>query len=567
MTDLDARDIPYYWSTTFFRQLLKKGVRHVVISPGSRSTPLTMAAAAHPNLEKHVILDERSAAFTALGIGKATGYPAVLICTSGTAAANYYPAVIEARQSGVPMILATADRPPHLRATGANQAIDQLKLFGSYPVFFHEAGEPRLDKEDLDRLVLLARQAVGMAQQKRGPVHINFPFRKPLEPRPSFVAKIRGENSSEPLTDQEERYSKSSFTLPETVRRAMSSADRPLIVVGPAAPGDHLESVAHLAEQLRAPVLSESTIASPNTVGGFASFLRNEQLVHQLEPDLILRFGFQPTAKSIEQALQSWRPSHHIHFASTADWQDATCTQSTHLPWLGQPLALPDRLKGAPSSWLKTWKRQERLFRSHYQKVMSRPSVLTDGHLYQHLITQCPEDLFIAVSNSFPARDIQLTGYDITRYPLYLNRGASGIDGVSSTALGISIGLRKPGMLLTGDLAFLHDTNALLNHNRAGADLAVVIANNSGGSIFRMLPIEQHDAYFDTYFETPQAASIRQLANAYSIPYHRVSSVDELRQFDLEQWQQEQPGLSVVECLTDAEASMKLRRQLWDFQP
>src|SRR5699024_735955 len=145
------------------------GLRHAIISPGSRSTPLTMAAAAHPGLCKHVILDERSAAFTALGIGKATGQPAVLICTSGTAAANYLPAVIEARQSGVPMILATADRPPHLRATGANQAIDQLKLFGDYPVFFHEVGEPKLDEKDLDRLKMLARQATSMTRRKRGP--------------------------------------------------------------------------------------------------------------------------------------------------------------------------------------------------------------------------------------------------------------------------------------------------------------------------------------------------------------------------------------------------------------
>src|SRR5690625_154803 len=183
MTDLAAQNIPFYWSAHFLRNLLKNGMRHVVISPGSRSTPLTMAAAAQPHVQKQVILDERAAAFTALGIGKATGSPAMLICTSGTAAANYLPAVIEARKSGVPLILATADRPPHLRSTGANQAIDQLKLFGDYPVMFHEAGEPRLGKEDLNRLAMLARQASGAARDRRGPVHINFPFRKPLEPR------------------------------------------------------------------------------------------------------------------------------------------------------------------------------------------------------------------------------------------------------------------------------------------------------------------------------------------------------------------------------------------------
>ncbi|NIV13412.1 MAG: 2-succinyl-5-enolpyruvyl-6-hydroxy-3-cyclohexene-1-carboxylic-acid synthase, partial [Aliifodinibius sp.] len=182
MTNQHQGNTALQWTNTFFRALYKYGIEHVVVSPGSRSTPLTLAVASNPHIQKHVILDERSAAFTALGIGKATNIPAVLVCTSGTALANYYPAVIEARQSGVPMVLATADRPPHLRATGANQAIDQLNMFGDYPVFFHEVGEPKPNKKDLKRLTILAQQSVSISREKRGPVHLNFPFRKPLEP-------------------------------------------------------------------------------------------------------------------------------------------------------------------------------------------------------------------------------------------------------------------------------------------------------------------------------------------------------------------------------------------------
>ena len=180
MIDLAPQNRAFYWSVLLFRQLFRKGVTRVVISPGSRSTPLTLAAATHPGLSTQVILDERSAGFTALGIGKAAGTPAVLISTSGTAVANYYPAVIEARLSGVPLILATADRPPNLRNTGANQAIDQLKIFGDYPLFFHEAGEPAFGKTDLARLEMLADQAVDISVLQKGPVHLNFPFRKPL---------------------------------------------------------------------------------------------------------------------------------------------------------------------------------------------------------------------------------------------------------------------------------------------------------------------------------------------------------------------------------------------------
>jgi 2-succinyl-5-enolpyruvyl-6-hydroxy-3-cyclohexene-1-carboxylate synthase len=186
------QDRAFFWATTFLRELHACGVSQLVISPGSRSTPLTIAAYAHPGLKTHVVLDERSAAFMALGMGKSQGKPAGLVCTSGTAAANYYPAIIEARHSGVPLLVLTADRPPHLRNIGASQAIDQVKLFGDYPVFFHEAGEPVLEQQDVNRLKSVAAQSVSASLNRKGPVHINFPFRKPLEPDPGFVERLRG---------------------------------------------------------------------------------------------------------------------------------------------------------------------------------------------------------------------------------------------------------------------------------------------------------------------------------------------------------------------------------------
>lgn len=568
MTDLTPQNIPFYWATLFFRKLVANKVHHVVISPGSRSTPLTMAAAANPHLQKQVILDERTAAFTALGMGKATGRPAVLVCTSGTATANYFPAVIEARQSGVPVILATADRPPHLRSTGANQAIDQLKLFGSYPVFFHEVGEPRLADEDLSRLAMLAQQAVGTAQQKRGPVHLNFPFRKPLEPEPSFVKETADKNSKEHPPDHKRFQHKNFFPLPEGTQQPIFSAQRPLIIVGPTAPVDDTGSITKLAEQLRCPVLSESTFSEKYGISGFAVFLRNREVLNQLEPDLILRFGFQPTAKSLEKALKAWQPDHHFHFASTTDWQDATYSESHPLPWLGQPLIFDDLPGSVEESWLSKWEKQEQLVEKHRQRSIKPAESLTDGHIYHHLLPQCSDNHFIAVSNSFPARDIQLFGGKaIAGHSLFLNRGASGIDGVTSTAMGISLGLQKPGILFTGDLAFLHDTNALLNRKMITQNLTVVVINNSGGSIFRMLPIEQHDEYFKDYFETPQSADIRQLVTSFGIAFRRLETLAEIQQFDLRQWQTQHEGLSVVECQTDADSSMELRKSCWDYSP
>lgn len=562
MTDSHSGNTAFKWTTTFFNTLQDYGVKHVVISPGSRSTPLTLAAASNGHLNKHVILDERSAAFTALGIGKATNVPAVLVCTSGTALANYYPAVIEARQSGVPMILATADRPPHLRATGANQAIDQLKMFGDYPVFFHEVGEPRGKDEDLNRLKILGQQAVTISQEKRGPVHLNFPFRKPLEPESDVLEGIKNESSEAPVGQPQNL---TSLELSNSLQTEITSAQKPLIIVGPLAPKDDVESIAQLSDQIGAPILSESAIDHENCVSGFAGFLRNDKWQSKLAPNLILRFGFQPTSKSIEWGLKNWSPNSHYHFASTHEWQDATYSAAEHIPWMGQAIHIEATTSKEKNSWLEQWKSAELEFVSCRSVSIEQEQSLTDGNIYDYFSPQIPDDHFIAISNSFPARDIHLFGRQSPSIALYQNRGVSGIDGVTSTAIGLSLGLDQPGVLFAGDLAFLHDTNALLNHAKIKHPLTIIVINNSGGSIFRMLPIEQREKYFEPYFETPQSANIEKLVSAYDIPYHKIDSRSKLQEIELLHWVNKHDGLSVIECQTDADASMRLREKLWDF--
>lgn len=564
MTDTHSGNTALQWANTFFRSLLQYGVEHVIISPGSRSTPLTLAAAINDRLQKHVILDERSAAFTALGIGKSTNVPAILICTSGTALANYHPAVIEARQSGIPMILATADRPPNLRATGANQAIDQLKIFGDYPVFFHEVGEPKGEDTDRRRLEILGQQAVTLSREKRGPVHLNFAFRKPLEPEPGYLKQLKKEND-ETAFHKREVEQPSSLELSESIQNKITNSRRPLIIAGPLAPNDEVAAISDLAKKLDCPVLSESAIESENTIRGFDGFLRNKSVRNRLSPDLILRFGFQPTAKSLEMGLCHWDPAHHYHFASTDSWQDATCSGATRIPWRGQAINTVEFEASTGKKWFSKWKKVENNFKKFYDQSLRETGTLTDGAIYHNLTPQITDTHFLTVSNSFPARDIALFGRQASDIPLYINRGASGIDGVNSTALGINLGLEKPGVLFTGDLAFLHDTNALLNHNKIDHPLVIVIVNNSGGSIFRMLPIEHYDQYFERYFETPQSANIATLADSHGIPYQQISSLSELENVDLDRWTTEHSGLSIIECQTDAEASMNLRKKLWDF--
>ncbi|MEL7834900.1 2-succinyl-5-enolpyruvyl-6-hydroxy-3-cyclohexene-1-carboxylic-acid synthase [Fodinibius sp. Rm-B-1B1-1] len=568
MIESHQGNIALRWANTFFKHLSSSGVQHVVISPGSRSTPLTLAAAINPRLKKQVILDERSAAFTALGIGKATNMPAALICTSGTALANYHPAVIEARQSGVPLILATADRPPHLHATGANQAIDQLKIFGDYPVFFQNVGEPQTGDKDIKRLRMLAQQSVSISREKRGPVHLNFPFRKPLEPTTDYQQKIQQEYIKS--NDDSEGHTpevSTGITLDDSFQQQISSAQKPLIIVGPLAPGDDTTSIVELANKINAPILSEPSISSQQVIHSFAGFLRNESLRTQLAPDMILRFGFQPTDKSLELALDQWSPNHHVHFASTTSWQDATLSNSQRIAWMGKKFSTTGISSQTKSQWSNQWKDAAKQFASHYRNIISQKNTLTDGVIYHRLTPQLTDQHFVMASNSFPARDIHLFGEQASNIPLFVNRGASGIDGITSTAMGISRGLQKSGVLFTGDLAFLHDTNALLNHRNMEQSLAIVVINNNGGSIFRMLPIANNQKHFETYFETPQQANINKLAETYDIPYHSVETISALNKIDLPEFLSTNHGLSILECKTNPDASMELRKKLWDFQP
>jgi 2-succinyl-5-enolpyruvyl-6-hydroxy-3-cyclohexene-1-carboxylate synthase len=564
MTELSPENRGFFWSVLFFRSLFDHGVSQVIISPGSRSTPLTLAAASHPGFRTRVILDERSAAFTALGIGKATGIPAVLICTSGTAAANYYPAVIESRLSGVPLILATADRPPHLRNTGANQTIDQFKLFGDYPVFSHEVGEPLFEDDDVSRLTMLARQAVHWSVSRKGPAHLNFPFRKPLEPDTDFLGTIERENAS--LLNKQnsvvETSSSQTISLSDRTKHVIQQASRPLIVVGPLANLFSAVTIEQLAESIMAPVLSEGGFTGPNAIHGCTGFLRNDDVWESLRPNLILRFGFQPTDKAIELALKAWKHIPHFHFASTDAWHDATFTATQRIDWLERPVDWSLSAEVNPT-WLDSWKARESEFSQSVTHHLSQEATLSDLHVYHHLTPQIPESWSVFLSNSFPIRDSQLAGRYRTS-SLYSNRGASGIDGITSTALGVCLATDQPVVLFTGDLAFLHDTNALLSQKLLNRPMIVVVLNNNGGNIFRMLPVAKHRSYYSTYFETPQSADLYHMANTYGLPYAQVSDLEALKKTNLHDIAGRiRKGFFILECKTDSEASMNLREKFW----
>lgn len=560
------------WTSYLFRAFFDAGIRHIYISPGSRSTPLALAVAYHPGFISHIVLDERSAAFQALGTAKAAGNPAILICTSGTALANYHPALVEAKYSGVPMILITADRPPHLRGTGSSQTIDQIKLFSDTAVMFHDLGEPVYEKQDFRRLYLLAKQAVENSIHFGGAVHINAPFRKPLEPGIESVEKeetLNREQVNRYLKMPEQDTTGADIPvqkLPEDLAKMIAGSKQPLLITGPDEKKRSLNVlISQLAANLKIPVIAE-----PGSHITFESYVmdRYDLLLYDndvkaaLKPDLIIKAGDQPFSTSLQEFESALPDIPVAQLLTRHSWQDSFGT--TDLRIVMQDMT-PDlsNFNSGDKIWLKKWKEANTHADLKLKKALDDSGNLTDGHVYHYFTKQITSDWDIISSNSFTVRDLSLFGQGLHRITnTYVNRGAAGIDGILSTAAGIRQTNNKNSAVFIGDLAFLHDSNALLSLRQTGYPLAVIIVNNNGGNIFRMLPIYKDKKNFRKYFETPQKVDISGFSKVYKFPYYLIDSISSLHTFNLHEAVKYGPAL--IECKTDPDRTMELRNILWN---
>jgi len=562
---MKPNELPLYWTTQFFRKLCELGLKRAVISPGSRSTPLTLALSSIKKIDKITVLDERSAAFMALGMAKSSSEPVVLVCTSGTAVANYFPAVIEAKQSGIPLIVLTADRPPSLQKIGASQSIIQDNIFGKYPVFSFNPGLPSNDKKDISRLVAAAEQSYFFSKERCGPVHINFPFRKPLEPEPAFYTQLEQENEQYLGTAGTEKAVKlqQQVEINDSIWSDIISAERPVIVVGPAHPKQNLNFIPSLAARLQAPVLAEPGSGLPShnhIIDGFDGFLRSKENYENLNADLILRFGRQPVSKAVNQYLEYTKNNAQYVFHEPDFWSDETLSASKYIPLKGV-LKIPEISGSASKDWLEKWTNISRKFTDYRASQLDETS-LTDGLVFSEVQKHFQTNHFVMLSNSFPVRDMML--FNSYHQSCFVNRGASGIDGILSTTLGISAESGKPGVLFIGDLAFLHDSNALQQAHRVKKPLLVVLLNNGGGTIFRMLPVFELKSVYESYFETPQNVSFAHLCRSYDVNHTLITRTNELA--EAIESEIKKPGVNVVECITDVKSSMDLRHNLWDFK-
>jgi 2-succinyl-5-enolpyruvyl-6-hydroxy-3-cyclohexene-1-carboxylate synthase len=565
MTELDFRTTNSLWCSVLVETLFRCGVRQAVCSPGSRSTPLVFALARHAGIEAVPVLDERSAAFFALGLAKQTRRTVVLVCTSGTAGANYFPAVIEAKESGVPLIVITADRPPEMRECASGQTIDQQKIFGAQVNWYHELAVPEAKPELLRYLRQMIVHACDRAQSPAaGPVHLNAPFRDPLPPLENETAKaLTG-------TIGPDFFAHIDSEKPEITSRAVQrpTTARGLIVAGAYAAADvekYTAALIRLATTLGWPVLVDvlsparhHALPAVQRVSAYDAILRNDRAARELTPRTVLCLGSWPTSKVLRGWLEQTQAEMLLVSPGAAN-RDALHGRTRHLMLPVENLGAESG--GADEAYAQLWAKAETAARRALDSSLENTPELFESKAAWLLARHLPAATPLMVANSMPVRDLEYV-WPATerRTQVYFSRGANGIDGTLSTAVGIAHGNERPAVLLTGDLALLHDANGFLLRPKLRGALTIILINNEGGGIFEHLPVAQFNPPFEEFFATPQQVDFAKLCAAHSVPHvfvrdwaHLTELVSTLPG----------SGMRVLEVRTDRKRDAAARKRLF----
>ncbi|UHD14666.1 2-succinyl-5-enolpyruvyl-6-hydroxy-3-cyclohexene-1-carboxylic-acid synthase [Thiocapsa bogorovii] len=576
------------WSLALFDGLVLGGLRRVVLSPGSRSTPLVVAAQRQPLIELTPILDERSAAFFALGLAQASAQPVALVCTSGSALAHWFPAVIEASESGFPLILLSADRPPELRAWGANQTIDQTRLFGGFTREFHDPGPAEEGPAALKAIRALGLRAARVSQGPRpGPVHLNLPFREPLVPDPSCTAEplgLLGAPAARPLDGSEAQRPSVADQLhpfdPLHWPRELTPllAGHGIICCGPMTlSGASAEAIFRCAVLLDAPVLADPLsglrfrTAKGARITRYDSFLRNPEAAAALRPDWVIRFGGTPVSKTLSGWLEGI-PS--ILVDPGARWTDPTHDGIARIT--ADPLGLyrllqADGINGqgnrsSDGTWIGRWVAAEQKLEG-FTRTFLEQSPWCEGHLIADLLEGLPEGDGLFCANSLPIRQLDTwSGQSEKPLRFFGHRGASGIDGQSSTLAGLNAGRAEPTRGVTGllgDLSFIHDLSGLLLMERL--DRPCIVLNNGGGRIFDLLP-QRELAGFEPLWRTPSRVQPDALARAFGLAHRSVEDASgfiQARDEAMDAGVRGEPA-GLIEVRLNAELSLRTHRAFWN---
>lgn len=563
------------WADLIVEELVRSGVIFFCVAPGSRSTPLVAALAANERAESLVHFDERGTAFAALGYARATGRPAAWITTSGTAVANGLPAVIEAATDNVPMILLTADRPPELRETGANQTVVQPNIFGGYPRWSFDLPAPDPDVDPAMVLTTVDQAVYRARRAPSGPVHLNLMFREPFLPNPDEDLDPdvpgRWSESAEPYTRYAATQPSASAAEVERIWREIRGIERGLVVAGRLRSRVQGEAAVRLAEALGWPLLPDAGsqvrlgARSKSLVPYYDALLAGEPFKEAHAPEAVLHVGGRALSKRLEQFLAASRPDPYVVVRENPSRMDPshTVTHSVEADVVrfcdGLAEAASELRAGGDDSWAEGWREASKRVDVALDRVLSGDDELNEPLVARTISRHIPEGHGLCVASSMPIRDLDtFAAADGAAASVAANRGASGIDGTVATAAGFARGLGRPVTLLTGDLTMLHDLNSLALVR--GLPMVVVVLNNDGGAIFSFLPVARREEFFEPYFGTPQDVSFEHAAAMFGLGYERPSSGAEF--IETYRAASDRNGPTLIEVHTDREENVDLHRRV-----
>ena len=561
------------FSDAFIDELGRSGVHHACICPGSRSTPIVLSLARSPSTKVWVHLDERSAAYFALGMSRAIHEPIAIVCTSGTAAANFYPAIIEAHYSHLPLLVLTADRPPELWEWGANQTIDQNRMYGEHVKWSVNMATPEPAPELLRYVREMACRAVATAiESPPGPVQINFPFREPLVPDsiPAVLERRETRRSDGAYTEVSIGRSQIDKEQITQVAKELEGKKKGIIVCGPQDDSEFVTLISTLASKLGFPILADplsqvrcGTHDRSTVIDCYDGFLRSTKVIQALRPEVVLRFGATPTSKALLNYLAQQRDAHQIN-AQEGDWQDpdhlTTEMFHTNPNQFTRDLAhivAPTKSK----EWLELWCTVAKVSRSSIADQLKNIEEVFEGKVFSELAALLPLKAALFAGNSMPVRDLDAF-YPTSPQEIHFlgNRGASGVDGVLSTSLGTAALTQNPLVTVLGDLSFYHDMNGLLAAQKFKVNATIIVLNNNGGGIFSFLPQHSHPEYFEKYFGTPHGLTFEHAATLYKLEYNHIASWTEFRKVVLGHL--DSPGTKIVELSSDRERNVELHHHI-----
>jgi 2-succinyl-5-enolpyruvyl-6-hydroxy-3-cyclohexene-1-carboxylate synthase len=535
----------------FVDELARCGMTDACTSPGSRCTPLVLALAREPRLRAHSQIDERSGAFFALGVAKATGRAVALACTSGTAAANLAPAVIEASEACVPLIVLTADRPPELRGIGAGQTIDQIKLYGDAVRWFFEVGNHDATPERVGWIRALACRAWAAANGERpGPVHLNWPLREPLVPREPVGPPLGGRSGNRPWITVQTRERQ-----PARLGDHVSASARGVIVAG-RDDGGLAPAIPALAEAAGYPLLADPLSGARRGDAAIAHYdllLRDAVFACEHAPEVVVRVGDLPTSKSLRVWLAGLEGARQILVDPQLRWQDPASVVELVLradPRLLEPPPAAD------AQWLERWRAADARAAAAVQETLG--DGLSEPNVARAMAATLPSEATVFVAASMPVRDLE-SFWPLREDPprVLSNRGANGIDGTLSSALGVAAAVSGPVVALIGDVAFAHDIGGLLAASRLRLSLTIVLINNAGAAVFDYLPIARERDIYEQHVATPTGIDFERVAGLYGFRYERPQTLGALQALLVEP----APG-TLIEVCTDRSDGVALHERV-----